>query len=63
MQVAVGTRVMLRCNMCTDDGVANGAMGTAVGYDWPDGHRMAEEQPFGLSILFGDGCYPRVGRL
>ena len=51
---------MLRRNMCTEDGLVNGAMGTIVGYEWPAGHRTGEEQPCGLSILFDN---PRVGRL
>ena len=51
---------MLRHNMCTEDGLVNGAMGTIVGYDWLAGQRTGEEQPCGLSILFDN---PRVGRL
>ena len=35
-------------------------MGTIIGYEWPNGHRIAEEQPSGLRILFDN---PRVGRL
>ena len=33
MQVAIGARFMLRCNVCTEDGLVHGAMGSGVGYD------------------------------
>lgn len=52
VQVAVGVRVMLQCNQCTVDGLVNGTMGTVVGYDWPEGHRTAAQQPCGMQILF-----------
>ena len=54
MQVAIGARVMLRRNVCTEDGLVNGAMGLVVGYEWPGGHRTAAEQPCGLRVLFDD---------
>ena len=60
MQVAIGARVMLRRNVCTEDGLVNGAMGSVVGYEWPGGHRTAAEQPCGLRVLFDNA---RVGRL
>lgn len=31
--VAIGARFMLRCNVCTEDGLVHGAMGSGVGYD------------------------------
>ena len=60
LQVAKGARIMLRCNICTEDGLVNGATGTIVGFKWPQGHRTEAQQPCGLHILFDD-C--RVGRM
>ena len=60
MQVAIGARVMLRRNVCAEDGLVNGAMGSVVGYKWPGGHRTAAEHPCSLRVLFDN---PRVGRL
>ena len=60
LQVAKGARIMLRRSICTDDGLVNGAMGTIVGFDWPEGRRTEGQQPCGLHILFDD-C--RVGRM
>ena len=51
---------MLRCNVCTEDSLVNGAMGSEVGYEWPGGRRTAAEQPYGLSVLFDNS---RVSRL
>ena len=60
MQVAIGARVMLRRNMCTGDGLVNGAMGTVTGYDWLGGQRTAGQQPCGINVLFDN---PRVGSI
>ena len=60
MQVAIGARVMLRRNVCTEDGLVDGAMGSVVGYEWPGGRRTAADRLCGLSVLFDN---PRVGRL
>ena len=49
---------MLRRNMCTCDGLVNGAMGTIIGYDWPGGQRQDGQQPCGIKVLFDN---PRVG--
>lgn len=59
--VAVGTRVTLRCNIYR----RYSAVGTAVGYDWADGHRTAQEQPCGNSTLFENPWVgkPRCGRM
>ena len=59
MQVATGARVMLRRNMCTSDGLVNGAMGTVVSFEWPEGYQIMGQQPCGINILFDD---QRVGR-
>ena len=58
----MGARIMLRRNVCTTvtDGLVNGAMGTVVGFEWPEGHRTANTQPSGISVLF-DSC--KVGRM
>lgn len=58
----MGARIMLRRNVCTTvtDGLVNGAMGTVVGFEWPEGHRTANSQPSGISVLF-DNC--KVGRM
>ena len=50
---------MLRRNICTCDGLVNGAMGTIVGFEWPDGQRITGQQPCGINIMFDD---QRVGR-
>ena len=50
---------MLRRNQATADGLVNGVIGTAVGFEWPDGIRQAGQQPCGISIKFDN---PRVGR-
>ena len=61
MRVVICAGVMLlRSNVCTEDGLVNGAMGSVVCYEWPGGCRTAAEQPCGFSVLFDN---PRVGRL
>ena len=55
LQVAKGARIMLRRNICTEEGLVNG---TIVGFEWPQGHMTEGQQPFGLHILYDD-C--RVG--
>ena len=56
----MGARIMLRRNVCTADGLVNGAMGTIVGFEWPQGQRTANTQPSGISVLL-DNC--TVGRM
>ena len=58
-QVAIGARAMLRRNMCTCDGLVNGAMRTIVGFEWPEGQRITGQQPCGINTMFED---QRVGR-
>ena len=53
---------MLRRNQCTVDGLVNGAMGTVVGYEWPEGQRMAGQQPCGLLIFFDNKAVGRQTR-
>ena len=55
MQVAIGARVMLRHNMCTSDGLVNGAMGTVVGFEWPEGQRIMGQQTCCTQLW----CYDR----
>ena len=51
----MGARIMLRRNVCTADGLVDGAMGTIVGFEWPQVQRTANTQPSGISVLF-DNC-------
>ena len=53
---------MLRRNQCTLNELVNGAMGTVVGYDWPEGERTPGQQPCGLQILFDDKTVGRQTR-
>ena len=56
----MGARIMLRCNVCTADGLVNGAMGTIVRFEWSQGQRTVNTQPSCISVLF-DNC--KVGRM
>ena len=60
LQIAEGAKTMLQHNICTEDGLVNGAMGIMVSFEWPEGHRTAKQQLGGLHSLFDD-C--RVGRM
>ena len=41
------------------DGLVNGAMGTVVSFEWPEGYQIMGQQPCGIIIMFDD---QRVGR-
>ncbi|KAA6421824.1 MAG: ATP-dependent DNA helicase PIF1 [Trebouxia sp. A1-2] len=58
--MAEGARVMMRRNMCTADGLVNGALGTVVGFEWPQGVRRPGLQPTGICVKFDNA---RVGQI
>ena len=62
LRVAKGHKTMLRRNICIEDGLVNGAMGTIVGFEWPEGRRTEGQQPCGLHILFDDSRSGRMTR-
>jgi hypothetical protein len=59
--MAVGTRVLLRRNIGTEDGLVIGVMGTVVGFEWPEGVAVddPERQPTAIKVLFDN---KRVGQ-
>ena len=50
---------MLRCNVYTEDGLVNCAMGVITGFEWPGGHRTEGQPPCGMQVV-RDDC--KVGK-
>ncbi|KAA6421278.1 MAG: ATPase AAA [Trebouxia sp. A1-2] len=60
VQIAEGAHVMMQRNMCTADGLVNGAMGTVVGFERSQGVRQPGQQPTGICVKFDNA---RVGQI
>ena len=59
--LAEGARVMLRRNVDTSDGLVNGAVGTIVGFEWPEGNEGDPAvMPAAVNVRFDN---PRVGSM
>ncbi|DBA67122.1 TPA: hypothetical protein ACH3X2_001446 [Trebouxia sp. C0005] len=53
---------MMQCKMCKADGLVNGAMGTVVGFEWPQGVRQPGQQPTGICVKFNNVHVSQVTR-